>query len=63
MSLQAKEGALVHVVDDDASVRGALESLFETVGFETKTYAAAREFLAAFRIGRDASLSTSACPT
>jgi FixJ family two-component response regulator len=47
MSLQAKEGALVHVVDDDASVRGALESLFETVGFETKTYAAAREFLAA----------------
>jgi FixJ family two-component response regulator len=34
------------VVDDDASMRGALEGLFETVGLETQTYAAARDFLA-----------------
>jgi FixJ family two-component response regulator len=34
------------VVDDDASMRGALEGLFETVGLETQTYAVARDFLA-----------------
>jgi FixJ family two-component response regulator len=47
MSFQTNERALVHVVDDDASMRGALEALFETVGFETKTYPAAGDFLAA----------------
>src|SRR5215467_9383061 len=39
--------AVVHVVDDDASMRGALEGLFDTVGLETQTYAAASDFLAA----------------
>jgi FixJ family two-component response regulator len=34
------------VVDDDASMRGALQGLFETVGLETQTYAVARDFLA-----------------
>jgi FixJ family two-component response regulator len=37
--------AVVHVVDDDASLRRALEGLFETVGLATRTYGAAREFL------------------
>jgi FixJ family two-component response regulator len=46
MPFQANDKSLVHVVDDDSSVRGALESLFETVGLETQTYAAAQEFLA-----------------
>src|SRR5499427_2407124 len=47
MPSPTSERAVVHVVDDDASMRGALEGLFESVGFETRTYAAAGEFLAA----------------
>jgi FixJ family two-component response regulator len=45
MPSQIIENAVVHVVDDDASLRGALEGLFETVGLATRTYGAAREFL------------------
>jgi FixJ family two-component response regulator/DNA-binding winged helix-turn-helix (wHTH) protein len=37
--------AVVHVVDDDASLRGALESLFDSVGLATRAYGAARDFL------------------
>jgi FixJ family two-component response regulator len=33
------------VVDDDESMRGALEGLFESVGLDTQGYAAARDFL------------------
>ena len=46
MAIQANERPIVHVVDDDASMRGALASLFDSVGLATKTYAAAGEFLA-----------------
>jgi len=46
MKSQASERAIVHVVDDDASLRDALESLFDTVGLDTRTYAAAHDFLA-----------------
>jgi FixJ family two-component response regulator len=46
MPSQTSERALVHVVDDDASMRGALAGLFDSVGWDTQTYAAAREFLA-----------------
>ena len=46
MPSQTNERAIVHVVDDDASMRGALEGLFDSLGFDTQTYAAAREFLA-----------------
>ena len=53
---------VVHVVDDDVSVRGALEALFETVGLETQTYGAAADFLTASLPDRPgASSSTSAC--
>jgi FixJ family two-component response regulator len=45
MPSQSEDRAVVHVVDDDASMRSALEGLFESVGIATKTYAAAREFL------------------
>jgi len=38
---------LVHVVDDDASMRSALESLFDSVGLQTETYATAKYFLSA----------------
>jgi FixJ family two-component response regulator len=43
---QTNERAIVHVVDDDASMRDALEGLFDTVGLDTQTYATARDFLA-----------------
>lgn len=45
MPLEDNDTVVVHVVDDDASMRNALESLFETVGIVTKTYGTARDFL------------------
>ncbi len=39
--------AIVHVVDDDASLRKALESLFESVGLAARTYGTAQDFLGA----------------
>ena len=47
MLSQINEKAIVHVVDDDASMRGALEGLFDSVGLGAHTYATARDFLAA----------------
>jgi FixJ family two-component response regulator len=47
MPSQTDEGAIVHVVDDDASMRDALEGLFDSMGLRSQTYAAARDFLAA----------------
>ena len=41
------EKPLVHIVDDDASMRGALEGLFDSVGLQTQTYATAKDFLSA----------------
>ena len=45
MRLEANQSTIVHVVDDDASMRGALAGLFETVGLATRTYGLARDFL------------------
>ncbi|OHV16509.1 DNA-binding response regulator [Methylorubrum extorquens] len=39
----------VHVVDDDAGMRTALDSLFRSVGYETRTYASPAEFMASGR--------------
>jgi FixJ family two-component response regulator len=36
---------VVHILDDDPSVRDALKSLLASVGFRVQTFAAAREFL------------------
>jgi FixJ family two-component response regulator len=47
MPVPTSEKAVVHIVDDDASMRGALEGLFESIGLDTRSYAAAGEFLAA----------------
>jgi FixJ family two-component response regulator len=47
MPSPANDRAIVHVVDDDESMRGALEGLFASVGLETQGYAAARDFLSA----------------
>jgi len=40
------EGRLVAIVDDDASVRGALEGLMKVVGLSAQTFASGEEFLA-----------------
>jgi FixJ family two-component response regulator len=45
MPFEMNDRVVVHVVDDDASLRGALEGLFETVGLATRSYGAARDFL------------------
>jgi FixJ family two-component response regulator len=45
MPLAMNDRAVVHVIDDDASMRSALEELFDTVGLATRTYGAARDFL------------------
>lgn len=47
MPSPTRERAVVHIVDDDSSMRGALEGLFESVGLDTRTYATAGAFLAA----------------
>jgi FixJ family two-component response regulator len=41
------EKAIVHVIDDDESVRIALDSLLRSVDLETRTYASVRQFLEA----------------
>jgi FixJ family two-component response regulator len=46
MPSYSDDRAIVHVVDDDASMRAALEGLFHSVGLAAQTYAAARDFLA-----------------
>ena len=45
MPLQSNQKAIVHVVDDDPSMREALQDLFHSMGLETRTYATARDFL------------------
>jgi len=45
MPLQTSESAIVHIVDDDASLRDALEGLFATVGLDTKAYPTAHDFI------------------
>jgi FixJ family two-component response regulator len=45
MASQTNQNAVVHIIDDDAALCGALEGLFETVGLASRTYGAAREFL------------------
>src|SRR5258708_7233129 len=45
MPFETSKRAGVHVVDDEVSLRGALESLFDSVGLATRTYGAASDFL------------------
>jgi FixJ family two-component response regulator len=37
--------AVVHIIDDDQSLRDALDSLIRSVGYETRTYGAVRDFI------------------
>ena len=47
MRTAGDEKPLVHIVDDDASLRDALEGLFDSVGLQARKYASADEFLSA----------------
>jgi FixJ family two-component response regulator len=47
MRVATNERPLVHVVDDDASIRSALQDLFDSVGLQAHTYATAEDFLSA----------------
>jgi FixJ family two-component response regulator len=49
MPQKVSERAMVHVVDDDESLRSALDRTFRSVGLETRTYGTAREFIEAPR--------------
>src|SRR5499427_1389104 len=40
-----EQSLIVYVVDDDASVREALQSLFRSVGLQVETFGSAAEFL------------------
>lgn len=41
--------AIVHIIDDDESLRRALDRMFRSVGLEARTYGTAREFIDAQR--------------
>jgi FixJ family two-component response regulator len=51
-----RDQPLVHVIDDDPSLRDALESLFRSVGLEVRSYGSTREFVEAKRPDRPACL-------
>lgn len=41
-----EEAQMIHVVDDDPSIRIALDGLFRSVGYTVRTFASAAEFMA-----------------
>jgi FixJ family two-component response regulator len=45
MPRETSDRSVVHIVDDDESIRCALDSLCRSVGFQTRTYGSAQEFL------------------
>lgn len=45
MQQDSSTDAIVHIIDDDASLRMAMDTLFRSVGLKTKTYGSTREFL------------------
>jgi FixJ family two-component response regulator len=49
LALRMSEAAIVHIIDDDESMRAALDSLLRSVGLGTHAYASVSEFLAAHR--------------
>ena len=46
MLLQSDQKAIVHIVDDDSSIREALQDLCRSIGIETRGYATAQDFFA-----------------
>jgi FixJ family two-component response regulator len=49
IGLRVNEDAVIHIIDDDASMRKAVESLLRSVGLATRPYASVNDFLAARR--------------
>lgn len=49
-ALRSDEVAVIHIVDDDDSVRTSLDSLFRSVGLDTCNYCSPAEFLEAMPI-------------
>jgi len=49
---QMRPAPVVSVVDDDESVRRAIDSLFRSVGFRVAAFASAEEFLGSEGLGR-----------
>ncbi len=49
MVQESNDRPVVHIVDDDESLRASLESLFRSVGIQTRTYGSAGEFVDAAR--------------
>jgi hypothetical protein len=47
MTKAGADGAVVHVIDDDASLRASLDSLFRSVGLTCRVYESTRDFLEA----------------
>lgn len=47
--MNRQEAAFIAIVDDDESVREALESLFSAAGYAASAYSSAEEFLASGR--------------
>jgi FixJ family two-component response regulator len=45
MAQVASDRAVIHIVDDDESLRRALDRTFRSIGLETRTYETAREFV------------------
>ena len=45
ISDETADKAVVHIVDDDESLRRALDRVFRSVGLETRIYGTAREFI------------------
>jgi FixJ family two-component response regulator len=45
LGLRMGEAAVVHIIDDDESMRAALDSLLRSVGLGTCAYASVSEFL------------------
>ena len=50
------ETALISIVDDDESIREAIQSLLRSVGFSAKTFASAEQFLQSDQIETTACL-------
>ncbi len=50
------ETALISIVDDDESIREAIQSLLGSVGFKAKTFASAEQFLQSDQIENTACL-------
>lgn len=50
MAIERSSDAFIAFVDDDASMRSAVQGLLKTVGLQARTFASAEEFLGAGRL-------------